>query len=503
MSLSWIKPNASNECFVYADVANNIEWAGSEVSTALTFWLSIDDGSNWTNVTTLVTSINRTNQTGIFTPASSVLGGENYHVAKLKIIEDDSANATSAEFTLRKIPITSIKPAEDAEVHQDGMVNISWSELYTSGINHVKIELYTSSWQTIIASTPNTGSYVWRPADSQGATGNVKVRISAVTDTPDHTAMTVEGDVFVVLTSVADALPDQVDIAGDTIDYEYSPKDNYDIFPTAAQVLVEKATYPAAAIALAQLEGGHTDISLVQRNKLSQVNNANAISTRKNSQAYIVGEVMSLTIVSLGGVTYYFESVNGGTTAAAKPEDFEQLTVPTDYNKIIPDGSCQWRFIGGAKRLRRLANNIIPYVKNYSRKPREIQTILDFNATDSLICYWDDDYVLYFGRVRVIELTHGWGLGQIANQFFVSGQNPTSLTLEGSQIVSANDFSAPADDVKLFWEPVISDDNGNAYSNKIKIMCVIKDPAKIGGTVDSSYKFSVRIKELVPHNPTA
>jgi hypothetical protein len=138
---------------------HNITWAASGTGTNLTLEYSINLGASWTIITT----------TAVASSGTYTWTIPNFPSTQCLVRIKDNANSCMTDvsdnlFTISPpthvITVTTPNTALNWYVYQS--YNITWTSAYVTA--NVMLEYSTdngSSWITIIASTPNTGSYSW------------------------------------------------------------------------------------------------------------------------------------------------------------------------------------------------------------------------------------------------------------------------------------------------------------------------------------------------------
>jgi len=166
-SLTLTAPNGSEQWA--ANTGHNITWTtGSGTITNVKLEYSADNF-----VSDLHTIIASTPNTGTYswTPTTT---GSTFKV-RVSDAQDSLTYSISANyFSVTGIGITA--PASGATWNCGSSQTITWN--YTGSFNYVKIEYSTdsgSTWNTIIASTPNTGTYSWTVANTPSNAAQIRV----------------------------------------------------------------------------------------------------------------------------------------------------------------------------------------------------------------------------------------------------------------------------------------------------------------------------------------
>ena len=171
-SLTLSAPNGTDQWA--ANTGHNITWTtGSGTITNVKLEYSADNFVS--DAHTIITSTPNTG-TYSWTPTTT---GTTFKV-RVSDAQDSQTSSTSANyFSVTGIGITA--PASGATWNCGSSQTIIWN--YTGSFNHVMIEYSTDSgvtWNTIIASTPNTGTYPWTVANTP--TNAAQIRISNASD---------------------------------------------------------------------------------------------------------------------------------------------------------------------------------------------------------------------------------------------------------------------------------------------------------------------------------
>ena len=174
---------------------NNVIQFQSTVAENVTIAYSIDSGSNWTAIDTVASPGTGATETYNWsldtTEWAAILTANEIETMQIKVTGAGGSNdASDADFTMRKVSFSSLKPNHTSNVdpiNSKSTVNITWSESYVSGIAAVLIEYLKDggSWTTLVASTTNDGTYLWHPEESpteiySADEDNMQLRISAV-----------------------------------------------------------------------------------------------------------------------------------------------------------------------------------------------------------------------------------------------------------------------------------------------------------------------------------
>jgi Leucine-rich repeat (LRR) protein len=162
--------------------AQNITWnsTGSIANVKLEY--STDNGSSWNTITASTANSGTYNWTVPNTPSSSCL-------VKVSDTAGPAVDTSDAVFTIaaqRTLTVTAPNGGENWEAGTSQ--NITWTS--TGSIANVKLEYSTnngSSWNTITASSANSGSYNWTVPNTPSTTCLVKVSDTAgpAADTSD------------------------------------------------------------------------------------------------------------------------------------------------------------------------------------------------------------------------------------------------------------------------------------------------------------------------------
>jgi hypothetical protein len=499
--------------YVYTDCANVVNWTGTGAHTDLDFYVSFNSGSNWTSQTSVMSSINvsQTTKTAIWTPPSNLVSDYETDGVLFKVVDHESSDdeGISMVFTMRLVPIINIRPNSSniMPIYKDDMVNITWSNLYSAGIGTVQIELSVNngaSYDYIISlATAADRNIMWKPSSTVtfGATRytQCKIKITGADISPyNDTAMVSISSVFELTTLISDkttALADFYnDEIGDSTSYNYSWKDAPNVFVGGGELIGEKATYMDAALILGQIESG-ANFKIVQRFPNGQSRNSYGLSDtldiRDDDKNYNVSEIMYVVV---GGLKYYYCAMNNGVTASSPPADFSSAGNPGTPTEVM-DGGILWRCVAiqGSENynIKRLANNVIFLPEDATRKPRELQTIIDFNTGT------DESGDFYYSALMSQMLNHNWHLGDPGDSKYQAGQTVTSFDLSYSQMTALGVYESPSDDVEITWTATDGD-----YDN-IKLYCNIRSASPGDGhswwqTPTSSYIFSVRLIEIIP-----
>lgn len=153
--------------------AYDITWAeyGSLATGTNTVEYSVNNGDSWTEITSNGTS-----------PQSWVTPSGASTQCLVRVTNSADATFTDASDATFKVSagFTMVTP-NGGETWANGFEHtIEW--LTTGTVSNVKLEYYDGSgWNTIEASTSNTGSYGWTPDVSSGGTG-FKIRVSDASD---------------------------------------------------------------------------------------------------------------------------------------------------------------------------------------------------------------------------------------------------------------------------------------------------------------------------------
>jgi hypothetical protein len=137
---------------------HNITWAASGTSTNLTLEYSINNGSSWISIASVNAASGSYTWTIPNNPSTTCLVRLTDQITSCKF------DVSDAVFTIAPpthvITVTAPNTAVTWYVYQS--YNITWTSSYVT--SNVKLEYSTDNgalWTTIIASTPNSGSYSW------------------------------------------------------------------------------------------------------------------------------------------------------------------------------------------------------------------------------------------------------------------------------------------------------------------------------------------------------
>jgi len=131
--------------------------------------------------TIIVSTSNNGSYTWTSVP-TSLADGSDYKI-RVSSVSDSSVNGESPAFKIEARSITVTKPTSTTIWITKLSADITWTS--KGAISDVKIDLYkgTALNQTIVASTPNSGSYTWTSVPTSLVDGtDYKVRVSSVSD---------------------------------------------------------------------------------------------------------------------------------------------------------------------------------------------------------------------------------------------------------------------------------------------------------------------------------
>lgn len=159
-----------------------------------------------TNVKLEYSSDNFVSDVNVITPSTSNMGtyswtptttGTTFKVRISDAQDSEVSDTSSNYFTVTGIGITS--PTSGVTWNCGSTQTITWNS--TGVFANVKLEYYNgSSWSTIVASTPNTGSYSWPVSTSPSSSAKVRVSDAADSD-PVGTSSTFNVKAPIVVTA--------------------------------------------------------------------------------------------------------------------------------------------------------------------------------------------------------------------------------------------------------------------------------------------------------------
>lgn len=274
MAIVVVIPNGSEYFYAASGVTidNVIEWT-SDTNNNVTIAYSKDSGGGYTSIATGVTSISGSNTYNWSldgTEYSDILGSATSDGdMRIKITDETTSDndESNTDFTMRRVSLMGLKPNGTDNIlpiNNKNLVNIVWAESYDASISNVKIEYSInggSSYSVLVASTANTGSYIWNPDQAPTSfTGNntsLVLRISSAD--AGHGNNIFEGPSTFSTTDNTD------DSTGSTPTSIYGTlKDFPDRFEAHGRVGTEKAQILDEAVVLGQLEAG-PNVRLAQR----------------------------------------------------------------------------------------------------------------------------------------------------------------------------------------------------------------------------------------------
>lgn len=148
-------PNTATTWYVFEQY--NITWTSLYLPSTVVIEYSIDNGFNWTTISSSAANNGSYAWTVPNTPSTSAL-------IRISEFGNPAVNDVSdVNFTISSPRITVTTPNTGLTWYRGQTQTIYWSNTILSGPN-VKIEYSTdngANWATIIASTPNTNSYNW------------------------------------------------------------------------------------------------------------------------------------------------------------------------------------------------------------------------------------------------------------------------------------------------------------------------------------------------------
>ena len=161
-------PNGSEKIQIESE--QEITWTSNKTSGTVKIELSRDKGSNWETLAES-TEDNGAFQWTVTGPASNA--------CLVKVSDSDGApvDSSDAVFEITEKPvITILVPNGGEDWHLGTEQNITWSSSGNSG--NVKIELSRDSgqnWETLVDTTPDTGSWTWEVTGTTSASCLVRV----------------------------------------------------------------------------------------------------------------------------------------------------------------------------------------------------------------------------------------------------------------------------------------------------------------------------------------
>ncbi|MDZ7260608.1 MAG: dockerin type I domain-containing protein [candidate division KSB1 bacterium] len=161
--------------------SHDITWLSTGTSGNVRIELSIDGGSNWSTIIASTPDDGSYNWTIPSNQATST----NCYI-RITDVDGTPSDQSNAPFTISSPEQITVTAPNGGETWYTGSsYNITWTSAGTSG--NVKIDLSInggSIWSTIIASTPDDGSYNWTIPSTQTPSTNCFIRISDVDGTP-------------------------------------------------------------------------------------------------------------------------------------------------------------------------------------------------------------------------------------------------------------------------------------------------------------------------------
>jgi hypothetical protein len=171
-SITVIAPNGGENW--EGTTAHNITWTSTGSIANVKLEYSTNNGSSWNTITASTTNNGTYNWTVPNTPSSTCL-------VKISDTAGPATDTSNAVFTIaaqRTLTVTAPNGGENWEGTTSQ--NITWAS--TGGIFNVMIEYSTnkgSSWNTITASTANSGSYNWTVPNTPSTNCLVKISDTA------------------------------------------------------------------------------------------------------------------------------------------------------------------------------------------------------------------------------------------------------------------------------------------------------------------------------------
>jgi hypothetical protein len=169
-------PNGGEDWLVGA--SQDITWNGSGDITNVKIEYSSNNGSNWTTVIASTPNDGTYSWTIPNTPSATCL-------VRISDTDDDPTDSSDAVFTISSVPAITVTAPNGGETYTGGTSqDITWTSEGTVG--NVKIEYSTAgaggTFVTIIASTPNDGSYAWTVPNADSS--QCVVRVSETDGSP-------------------------------------------------------------------------------------------------------------------------------------------------------------------------------------------------------------------------------------------------------------------------------------------------------------------------------
>lgn len=161
--------------FFYVASTTNITWDQTTYYSNVRIEYSSDNGTTWN---TIVTS---TTNDGIHPWTLPNVNSTNCLVRILQTNDISRYDESDAVFTIGKQTPVLTYPNGGEQLLSSCSVNILWNQ--TTFYNNVKLEYSINNgttWNTIVTSTPNVGTYSWTPPS--GPLSQVKVKITEVGD---------------------------------------------------------------------------------------------------------------------------------------------------------------------------------------------------------------------------------------------------------------------------------------------------------------------------------
>ncbi len=198
-------PNGGEEW--QSDSIHDIIWSSYGTSGGVKIEYSLNNGGEWTEI------IASMPDTGVYPWTIPDTTSDNC-VVRVADTNESIADTSDAVFTIFIPFITVISPNGGEEWYEEDNHNITWASYGTSG--GVKIEYSLNNgidWTEIIASTPDSGSYLWNPPDtiSDSCLVSISDTNGSISDTSDSVFSIIPGSGVTV-----DGLPDiySLDVKG-------------------------------------------------------------------------------------------------------------------------------------------------------------------------------------------------------------------------------------------------------------------------------------------------
>jgi hypothetical protein len=157
--------------------SHNITWTSIGTSGTVNVDYSTDKGATWIPVIASTPDDGTHPWTIPNTPSA-------YCVVRVTDTDGSPTDHNHVLFTISPVPFISVSSPNGGENWQVGSVhNITWTSIGTSGT--VKIDFSTdkgSTWPTVIASTPDDGTYLWNVPNTPSA--NCLVRVTDTDGSP-------------------------------------------------------------------------------------------------------------------------------------------------------------------------------------------------------------------------------------------------------------------------------------------------------------------------------